>query len=256
MMKHDRSRQVGLDRLIRLEWLERVANILLGGSDEHTIKIKLKEDLSVNFPTASIDTVRGSLSKTITVIIKTWVRVPSQLESFRNQGLNLIRSSPTSRHLPIHWGMIMSVYPFWGKVAWQTGRLLRLQENVVAAQVQRRLREQLGERETVSRRVRYVLRSFHDWGVLNDTLTRGVYGQGPVMSVDDTKLVTWLIEAVLRVDNNAKRDLQALLRAPELFPFNLAPVPQDKLTCSGRLEVIRHGLDQNLVLLRGERGHA
>jgi len=248
--KLDKKHQVGIDRVVRLEWLKRVANILLAGSDEHTIKISLEENLSANFPKSSTNTVRGSLSKTVTILIKTWVRVPSKLESLRNHGLNLLRNSPTSHHLPIHWGMIMSVYPFWGGVAWQAGRLFRLQGNVVAAQVQRRLREQHGERETVSRRVRYVLRSFLDWGVLINTPTKGVYSQGQILLIDNPELISFLIEAVLHGNSDAKRNIKALLQAPELFPFNLAPVSLDKLRRSERLEIVQHGLDDNLVLLR------
>jgi hypothetical protein len=44
--------------------------------------------------------------------------------------------------------------------------------------VQRRVREQYGERETVSRRVHYVLRSFVDWGGLKETAEKGVYENG------------------------------------------------------------------------------
>ena len=46
----------------------------------------------------------------------------------------------------VHWCMCMAVYPFFSKVAEATGRLLRLQGTVAAAQVQLRVREQLGER--------------------------------------------------------------------------------------------------------------
>ena len=69
--------------------------------------------------------------------------------------------------------MALAAYPFWGAVAAQTGRLLRLQGTVAAAQVQRRIKEGYGERDTVSRAARRVLRSFIDWRVLTDTATKG-----------------------------------------------------------------------------------
>lgn len=46
---------------------------------------------------------------------------------------------------------------------------------VAAAHVQRRVHEQYGERETVSRAARRVLRSFLDWGVLQETESKGIY---------------------------------------------------------------------------------
>jgi len=48
-----------------------------------------------------------------------------------------------------------------------------------AAQAQRRIKEQLGEREAVSRAARRVLRCFVDWGVLQDTSEKGVYQSAP-----------------------------------------------------------------------------
>ena len=75
----------------------------------------------------------------------------------------------------LHWGMVLAVYPFWGEVALRTSRLLRLQGSAAAAHIQRRIREQYGERETVSRAGRRVLRSYGDWGVLKGSGARGVY---------------------------------------------------------------------------------
>ena len=72
----------------------------------------------------------------------------------------------------------MAVYPFWSGVATQVGRLLRLQGSAAAAHVQRRVREQYGERETVSRAARRVLRSYLDWGVLQETGKKGIYSAG------------------------------------------------------------------------------
>ena len=87
--------------------------------------------------------------------------------------------------------MIMAVYPFWGNVAAHVGRLLRLQETAAAGQVQRRVREQYGERETVSRRVRYVLRSFVDWEVLKETPEKGVYSV-VAHEVTREEVIAWL----------------------------------------------------------------
>ncbi len=65
-----------------------------------------------------------------------------------------------------------------------------MSKNAVAAgQVQRRVREQYGERETVSHRVRCVLRSFVDWEVLKETSKKGIYAAGLSLAVDHVELV-------------------------------------------------------------------
>ncbi len=45
----------------------------------------------------------------------------------------------------------MPVYPSWASVASQAGRLLKLRGSAKATRARRRIREQYGERKTVSR---------------------------------------------------------------------------------------------------------
>jgi hypothetical protein len=146
--------------------------------------------------------------------------------------------------------MAQASYPFWGAVASQTGRLLRLQGTAAATHVQRRVREQYGERETVSRAARRVLRSFIDWGVLSETGQKGVYRQAEVLPIQDSQLVAWLIEATLHARENGSGAIKDLLDSPSLFPFRLKPKSAESLVAaSPRLEVLRHGLDEDLVIL-------
>ena len=86
--------------------------------------------------------------------------------------------------LLVHWCMCMAVYPFFGTVADAVGRLLRLQGTASAAQVQRRLRERYGERETVARAARRILRAYIDWGVLQETEEKGLYRGASTHVVD------------------------------------------------------------------------
>ena len=250
MSREARLQQIGIDRPIRLQWLEDAAHLLLSRNDPMLIKQRLEETLSSIFP-SSPTTTRGSLSKTVTVIMNTWVKVPSRLIPFRDNGLELLTRLEHRLSLPIHWGMLMAVYPFWGAVAIQSGRLLRIQGDVGASEIQRRMREQYGERETVARRARYVLRAFVDWKVLQETNVPGVYTQGLSFQIDDQKLITWLIEASLLAKSSGSASLQELLNSTALFPFRLQPISAEQLLSNTqRLESLRHGLNEDLVMLR------
>lgn len=248
----NRQKQIGIDRLIRLKWLECTSNLVLAGNDEKAAKDELTQLLATAFPSSS-PAKRGSLSKTITILLKTWLRVHQEIHSLRDTGLELLQSIEKNDRRVVHWGMLMAAYPFWGAVAEQTGRLLRLQENVAASQIQRRLREQYGERETVSRRVRYVISGFIDWGVLRKTKEKGIYSQGRTCSISDPRLVSWLIEASLHTRSNGSAAIKDLLDSTSLFPFSLMHVPAEHLvSMSPRLDLLRHGLDDDLVMLRKE----
>ena len=177
-------------------------------------------------------------------------------DSSTARGLELLKDLPRKDHVAVHWGMVMAVYPFWAAVAANTGRLLCLQGTAAAAHVQRRVREQYGERETVSRAARRVISSFGDWGVLTGTKEKGIYSQGDTYSIDDPKLISWLIEASLHARSNGKAAIKDLLGSTSLFPFRLMHVPAEHLvSMSPRLDLLRHGLDDDLVMLR-EDGQA
>ena len=241
---------VGFSQRIPLEWLEQTANLVLAGNDAASIRAFLEELLADKLSVGS-HAKRGNRYKAISILMKIWVRPPRQLKSFWQRGLHLLSRLPVDEHLAVHWGMTLAVYPFWGVVAGQAGRLLRLQGRVAARQVQRRLKEQCGERETVSRAARRVLRSLVDWGVLEESSTAGVYLQGRSRPIDEPELIAWLTEAVLHTLPDGRGYLGAVMNSPSLFPFRLAPLSGDRLmTISNGLEVLRHGLDQELITLR------
>ncbi|MEW6458640.1 MAG: hypothetical protein AB1441_06175 [Bacillota bacterium] len=244
------AHQVGFSQRVRLEWLEQAANLVLAGNDKSAINNALqellKDKVSVGGPA-----VRGNREKIITILMKVWFNVPRELEMFRDDGLDLLRRLPRTDRVAVHWGMVMAVYPFWAAVAGHVGRLLKLQGSAAAAHVQRRMREQYGERETVSRAARRVMRSYVDWGVLSETAAKGVYAPGLSLPVDDAKLVSWLIEAALYARPNGSAALRELFDSTSQFPFRLKQITAENLsTMSPRLEFLRHGLDEDLVILR------
>lgn len=245
-----RTDQIGFSQRVRLEWLEQTANLVLAGNDKAAVNEALQELLKDKVSVGG-QAERGNREKIITILLKTWLAVPSELESLRVEGLELLKRAPRRDHLAIHWGMVMAVYPFWSGVATQTGRLLRLQGSAAAAHVQRRVREQYGERETVSRAARRVLRSYLDWGVLQETGAKGIYSAGATLAVDDSRLIAWLAEASLRARASGSAPLKDLIDSPSIFPFRLAHISAEHVaSLSPRLNILRHGLDDDLVMLR------
>jgi len=241
--------QIGFSQRVRLEWLEQTANFVLAGNDKVAVSDALQELLQDKVSVGG-RAERGNREKIITILMKTWLTVPRALEGLRDEGLKILQELPRNDRIALHWGMVLAAYPFWGAVAGQTGRLLRLQGTAAAAHVQRRVKEQYGERETASRAARRVLRSFIDWGVLNETDDKGVYAQGNRHSIENTRLIAWLLEASLHASANGSAAIRALLDSPSIFPFRLAHVSAENVAAiSPRLELLRHGLDDDLVML-------
>lgn len=244
-----RTEQIGFSQRIQLAWLEQTAALLLAGNDKRQIQAALHELLQDKLSKDS-EARWGNRGKAVTILLNTWVSIPPALKGLRDSGLELWQTLPLLDHLPLHWGMSMAAYPFFGAVAETTGRLLQLQGTVAAPQVQRRLREQFGERETVARAGRRILRSFVDWGVLQDTADKGVYQAGPLKVIKDPKLAAWLIEATLIANNSQSKPLQAIIQSPVLFPFSINLPTSAQLEQNNRLELFRQGLDTDMISLR------
>ena len=88
---------------------------------------------------------------------------------------------------------------------------------------------------------------------MNETKDKGVYAQGNQYSIQDPKLIAWLVEASLRARMNGSAAIKDLLDSPSIFPFRLTNVPAEHLaSLSPRLDTFRHGLDDDLVMLRKE----
>jgi hypothetical protein len=251
----DRRNQIGFSQRVRLEWLEQTANLILAGNDKAAVNDALQELLKDKVSVGG-QAERGNREKIISILRHVWLSPPNDLISLRDEGLRFLSTqslhlSPHHLSVAVHWGMVTAVYPFWSAIATQTGRLLRLQGSAAAAHVQRRVREQYGERETVSRAARRVLRSFLDWGVLQETGAKGVYAAGATLAVDDPRLIAWLVEASLHACGSGSAPLKSLLDSPSLFPFRIKPVHAENLVAaSSRLDLLRHGLDDELLILR------
>jgi hypothetical protein len=239
---------IGFSQRVKLDWMEEIAHLVsLGKSDKEIVdalESLLKHQMSIgNNPE------RGNRDKAITILLKCWSRVPEDRRPFRDHGLKLLSSQGKRTQVAIHWANAIAAYPFFGVVAETTGRLLRLQENVSASQVQRRLKERFGERETVARAARRILRTFIDWGVLLDTEKKGVYRQAGVISVDNSNLSTWMAEAIVRASEKKLVSVEELRHSLQLFPFDLTGLTAIALEANKRIEVSRQSLGENYVAI-------
>ncbi len=249
----DRKLQVGVDRIIQLSWLERTASLVMSGNDKETIEDSLQELLKDHLA-GGRKGVRASREKTITVLMKVWLNVPDHLKELQEDGLRLLQKVSNAESLAVHWGMIMAVYPFWFSVATHTGRLLQLQESVTNAQIERRMKEQYGDRQTVTRSTQRALRSFTDWGLLTLTKGKGIYSPQNTITIQNADVVAWLLETSLYARIKGSAPFRELFYNPSLFPFQLSHISPTQLTSlSPRLERLRHGLDDDLVILTSRK---
>jgi len=246
-----RHESIGIKQIIRYEWMEKTTNMMLAGIGPDQIRKELHEALV----DCMGDGTKGDRSEKTRIflvnnLMHIWVAPPAELIHLRDLGLANLQRDPAHSAL-VHWGMVSAVYPFWFNVAIQTGRLLNLQGKVSQKQIMMRLKERYGDRETVSRYARYVIRSFVSWKALVDSDFNGFYEKPSQAPIGDPDLILFLLQSVLHAIPEGKLGLNQLLNNPGIFPYklrqkNIAGI----LAATPNLDILRHGLDEDLVMLR------
>ncbi len=238
--------QVGFSQRIQLPWLEYTAQLAVAGRGREEVSAALQDYLSDKLSVGN-QPERGNREKAITILLKIWVDPSPRIVPMRDQGLDLLKRLPASQHVALHWGLSMAAYPFFAEVAAVLGKLLRLQDTIGTAQIQRRIREQLGERDTVARAARRIYRSYIDWGVIKETETKGVYRKGTIIRLPDAALSAWLLRCVMMSSAAEWIPVTSLSGHAAIFPFEVNPSAFDILRSHEDIEVMRHGLDQEMA---------
>lgn len=236
---------IGFDRKIRLSWLDAVAEWVVAGESVEEIRLRLGLLLEKEVAGSSANSASG---KTKTVLLHIWVQTPPSAQALRNDAIVLLQRFPDHSRLAFHWGLCLATYPFFQEVVETIGRLLNLQENCTAAQIQRRLKETFGERETVTRATQRVIQSLVDWKILQVNANSYLTAY-PKQFIKDQEIVGWLIESALMHNAGHAHLLSNLFQSPVFFPFSLEKYNSMVLSKNPRLEFFRQGLDQDMVRL-------
>lgn len=219
-----RHEALGIKQVIRFDWMQKAANLLLAGLDAKTIRQELHEFLADRKGNGSAGE-RSDQTRTFVVnnLMNIWVSPAPELVPFRDASLEFLRKNP-SMALAAHWGMISAVYPFWFNVARQTGRLLALQDQATQTQIINRLKEQYGDRQTVSRYAQFVIRSFVAWGALKDSEAKGCYEKAVPVSIAEPNLAILMIESGTPGHSGGQECIGAAPKQPGILPI---PTPRD-----------------------------
>lgn len=234
------NRTIGFDRKLQLDWLDITVAQCQNDDDPDRVAQNLNRLL--------MGEIKGDKARrnTLTVLMRIWLKVPAEREGMRDEGLVLASQVAPNERVWLHWGMSLSAYPFFRDVASVVGQLGKLQGTFSQAQIQRRMIETWGQRTTLERAVRRLLRTFIEWQVLMETDVRGHYAVAPARQTENQGLALWFLDCALRAHEAEQVPLRELAKLPYAFPFELTPFG-DGVRRSGRFEISRQGLDLEMV---------
>lgn len=246
---------IGIKQVIPYKWMRKTASLVLTGFSPNEVRRELHAALILDGKQVQSGE-RSVWTRTFLVnnLMAIWSSPHKELLSFRNVARDLLQVYP-EQAAAIHWAMISASYPFWINVARQAGRLLNLQSQVTQAQIVNRLKEQYGDRQTVSRYARFVVRSLVDWGALKDAQTNeklktGCYEKADPLLVADYEVVALLFHAALLATPEGKAPLAVLRSSPAFFPFHLPALRGENLLGRvGCFKIVRYGYDDELLTI-------
>ena len=236
---------VGFGKKLRGVWLDSALEYAASGKSFDEVRQELAASV------AAYNSGPEAIRKVLSSVKRVWFSPPAHCVPLRDAALHLFRAnhSADSRRL-LNWGMSIASYPFVGACAEGLGRLLRLQADVKACDLERRVEERFGDREFVRRIARYNISSFLDWGVIKHGTKAGTYVLGRQCIPKSREQTAWLVEAVLRASGVSQMTIRQLASHPMLFAFKIEGTLAGTLDANSRLAVRRESLADEAVLLR------
>lgn len=230
---------IGFDRYVQLNWCELTLEAAAEG--------KTAEDVIDQI--AKVLTGAESRRKTFDILKRLWLNPLPECADFSMRGIELFRTNGAGLVSALNWGCALVTYPFFGKTAEITGRLLAIQGDCSIKEVQRRMAEIYGDRDGVARAVSRVLQSQEDWGMI-ERVEKGkrLVRKAPA-TISDEQTITWLVEAAIRFTGKALA-VQSIQSMAVLYPFAFDHSLAYAVSVSKNLELRSEGLNVHYVALR------
>jgi hypothetical protein len=234
---------IGFGKKIRLAWLDSALDCAAAGQSFEEAKEALGREI------AATNSGPEAIRKIQTALKRVWFAPPERCLPLRADALGLFQKSgsPASR-LILHWGMSIAAYPFVGSVGEALGRLLKLQKEVRLGDVERRIREQHGDRDFIGRVARYDFSSFLDWAVIAETETPGIYRQAKPVRPPSGELAAWLVEALMISRDKTQLQFAEIRNHPALFPIQMESLHASTVTVNPRLKLVRQNMNDEFVI--------
>jgi len=201
---------IGFDRFIPLDWAVCALRVRAGQETSETLEALISEK----------GPSEASRKKTRSVLKGLCLAPRADLTPFADRGAEFLAEVDGTAVPALCWGMAISAYPFFGKVAELTGRLTAVQGDCASKEIHRRMAETYGERETAYRAANRVIQTQADWGSLERVdKSRRIIRRTP-MTISHDGLTAWLIEAAIRYTGRAMPVI-TLQSSAVLYPFSL-----------------------------------
>lgn len=204
------AKVIGMNRAVKLEWLNKTAELVRQGRDDKTIRAELQEYLSFEIDSAV------NLKNVRTILLQTWVYTPAEHHGIRKEALALVEKGGINA-LAGHWSMLLITYPVFADVCSLIGKLSNIQDTFSTTWLKEKLFEIWGERGTLVHSVSRTLQTLRFLGVVEPVKTSVFKIKKQALTSQNA--IEVLLTAMLLLKEKAYYEIPELSCIPKLFPF-------------------------------------
>lgn len=206
------SKIIGMSRNIKLEWLDKAADLYIIGKSEEEIKEELNEYLSFEIKSPT------NLRKTREILINIWAKDMEYMEQSKNIAVKLYESDVEGNRLLIHWCLMLLAYPVFADICGVIGKMDSKMFDINNKEIRNRMFDLWGERSTLYHSIEKNIKTLRDIGVLY-SLPKHRYGIKRYNIENEDGLIL-LASTLLVLRDKLYLNIEELNNSPEFFPFN------------------------------------
>lgn len=205
------SKIIGMSRNIKLQWLNKVANLYILDKTEDEIKEKLNEYLSFEIKSPT------NLRKTREILMNIWARDRDDLMEPKEIAIKLYQTVEKENQLLAHWCLMLLTYPVFADICSTIGKMDRKMFDISNKEIKNKMFDLWGERSTLHHSIDKNIRTLKDLGILY-SLPKYQYGinRYEIENEDGLILIT---STLLILREKLYLSTEELNNSPEFFPF-------------------------------------
>lgn len=232
------AKMVGLSRNLKLQWLNKVVELVLEGHTEQEIKDQLNEYLSFEIESPT------NIRKTREILMNIWVYDNELSSKIKAPALELIKAYP-EYDLVIHWCMMLAAYPVFVDMCKLIGKMSEFQDEITLAQLKQKLFDEWGERTTLFHSIDKLVATLKAF----DVMVCDKPGKYHVNKrrVSNPKIVAFMVYAMMLVDDSGYYTFTDINSSTYLFPFEYK-MEKETLFEDGRFAMNNFGGELSISL--------
>lgn len=205
------AKMVGLSRNLKLQWLNKVVELVLEGHTKQEIKDQLNEYLSFEIKSPT------NIRKTREILMNIWVYDNELSNKIKTPALELIKAYP-EYDLVIHWCMMLAAYPVFVDMCKLIGKMSEFQDEITLAQLKQKLFDEWGERTTLYHSIDKLIATLKAIDVLKcDRPGKYYINKHRVLN---GKIVSFMVYTMMLVDDGGYYSFIEANSSTYLFPFD------------------------------------